>query len=133
MRHLIALCGALLVVAAAACSGQKSEPEAQAPAAMEQPAESAAPAAATEAPALEVGQALSIEGTMGCGHCTFHKTDDCAAAVQTADGRVFILDVGEDHELFTSRTDGKAVRIEGTVVDAGDPPHLTVTNYSIGS
>lgn len=104
-----------------------------------QQAESAAaaqPAATENAPApvaYEVGQEVDLSGSIGCAHCTFHVADSCAAAVQTSDDQVVVLDVGEDSELFTKRYDGGTVEVKGVIDDAGDPPHVKVETYNLGS
>ncbi|MDQ7006148.1 MAG: hypothetical protein Q9Q40_02845 [Acidobacteriota bacterium] len=124
---------AALALSLAACGGGEQ------PAA---PAETPAPEATaaethteTKADAAnwEVGQAVEISGTLGCAHCTYHVTDSCAAAIQTADGGYVVLDSDQESELFTKRYDKATVEVQGTIAEAGDPPKMHVESYDFGS
>jgi hypothetical protein len=95
----------------------KTEEPARAAESGEMAAES--PASPAEAPAAEPVQ---LTGTLGCGHCTFHTTSDCAIAMKTDDGRIVVIDAeelaDEDH-LFAERMSGKPVAVAGHLEDVG--------------
>ncbi|HHN75285.1 MAG TPA: hypothetical protein ENK10_08670 [Acidobacteria bacterium] len=122
---------AVLALLLAACGGgqQSSTPEPSPEAAA--PETPAAPAA--EPVNWEVGQPVDVSGTLGCAHCSYHLTDSCAAAVQSADGSYMILDADQESELFTKRYDKATVNIKGTIAEAGDPPKVHVESYDFGS
>jgi hypothetical protein len=96
----------------------------QEPARMEvAPAEQAAPQPVTVA-------AMTLTGTIGCGHCTFAAVGECAAAVKSADGVVHVLDgVDPASDLFTQRQSGVQVSVTGTPHDQDGLHMLTVTSY----
>ena len=120
---------AALALFVSACSG--SEPTAPAEAAK---AASTAPVdAAAEAmeAAYELGQEVTLKGQLGCGHCNFQTGETCSAALQVAEGPVVILDVAEDHELFTDRFSGKQIEVVGTVASVDDAgTHVEVASFT---
>jgi len=127
MRKVLLIVSA--AVLAAGCASQESgEPAAKAD----------APAPATE-PAPAVMQTMSggmelatVSGAMGCGHCNFQLTPACAAAVQTADGTVWILEgVDEQSELFQHRKDLGMVHVTGTQRTDADMSYLAVSSYEV--
>ncbi len=77
--------------------------------------EAKAAVARTEQAQLPEGGEITITGILGCGHCTYHVTDTCKAAVRTADGSVFILDVAQDSPWFQNRYSGARLEITGKV------------------
>jgi hypothetical protein len=87
------------------------------------PAEQAAPEPVTVA-------AVTLTGTVGCGHCTFGAVGECAAAVKSADGVVHVLDgVDPTSQLFTERQSGATVSVTGTPHEQDGLHMLTVTSY----
>lgn len=96
---------------------------------------------AAEAAGDKVHAALSahegevlVTGTLGCGHCTYNQGETCSAAMQTADGTVYILDgVTTDEEAFNQRFSGKEIVAVGTVVPAEGEgaAHLKVREYNM--
>jgi hypothetical protein len=55
-------------------------------------------------------------GTIGCGHCTYHVTDECSPCLQTADGTVYVIESEQDHDaLMGDRFSGKEITVVGTV------------------
>jgi hypothetical protein len=106
----------------AAETGKAQEPAARgAEMAAETPAGGETPAAA-ETPAEVPGtkETVVLAGTLGCGHCTFHTTPECAIAMKADDGRIVVIDAedlaDEDH-LFAERMSGKPVSVEGNLED----------------
>lgn len=78
---------------------------------------------------LENGNVMLV-GTTGCGHCDYKVGNSCSAAVQTADGAIFILDgVAQDDELFTHRQDGMKVKVEGKLAHSADAHHIELVSY----
>jgi len=134
MKVYLSLAAIALLVLVGCGSGTTEKVAEQAAAHAEQAQAAVEEAAAEVQQAVyEAGQEVTLTGSLGCGHCSFQKTDDCAAAMQTEDGLVVILDVDQENELFTKRTDGGTVTVEGKIVDAGDPPHVEVSTYNLGS
>ena len=82
------------------------------------------------AAAYAVGDEVTLAGTIGCGHCNFSAGEGCSAAVQTADGGIYILDVEESSEAFQARMSGKPVEVVGTISAIGEDAS-TVTVASI--
>jgi hypothetical protein len=124
------------MLATLGCSGGKqasdeAAPPAETSAKVPVPSGSAEPAPAAEAAATE-GVEVTLAGTLGCGHCNYHVGSSCSAAVKTADGKIYILDVDEDSELFTQRQSGKAVTVVG-MSRAGSEGvnHLDVASYEL--
>jgi hypothetical protein len=123
MRTLIALAVPLLILTAGCSSRTDSSDDAAARTETDAAAETATtPAPATDmADAPAPGTEVVLTGNLGCGHCTFHIGTSCAAAVQTADGGIYILrGVEQDSELFQQRKSGKEVRVVGTVSEGED-------------
>ena len=120
----------LLTFFAAACAA--NEPVEQAAPESAEPASALVEEAAEvmDAP-FEIGQEVTLEGQLGCGHCNFHTGDACSAALQVADGPVVILDVPEDHELFTDRFSGRQIEVVGTIASIDDAgAHVEVASFT---
>jgi len=87
--------------------------------------------AATPAPAGEV----QLAGTLGCGHCVFHVTSECAACVKTASGEVYVIDgVNEQSPMWEKRMeDGHTITVAGTVVasNEGEPKHIAMKSFEL--
>lgn len=78
------------------------------------------------------GAEMTVAGTLGCGHCTYHVGDACSAALKTADGKLYILDVDQDSELFTERLSGNQVVVTGRSHDhEGEAVHFAVGSYEL--
>ena len=100
--------------------------------------ESGPPPAATPSPepVIEAASAptegeITLVGNLGCGHCTYHQGTSCAAAIQTDDGTVYLLDVDSDSDLFTKRFDGGEVKIVGVVSERDGERHVAVASYEM--
>lgn len=66
------------------------------------------------APASYDGESVTLEGSLGCGHCTHQMGTSCSAALQTADGTVYILDGMTDGDApFDKRFDGLKMKVVG--------------------
>ena len=92
---------------------------------------------ATEAPA-EVAAApvmtgeVELTGTLGCGHCAHGIGEGCSAAVQTADGAIYILEeMGAGDEPFEQRFDGKQITVRGTAVERDGVGYLTGVTFEL--
>ena len=78
------------------------------------------------------GEMITVAGTLGCAHCTHQIGTTCAAAIQTAEGVVYILDgVAADSELFEKRYDGTVVTVVGTPSEQDGAHHVAVTSYQM--
>jgi hypothetical protein len=122
-----------MVFFAAACSGHEpTEPSGPAAEEAAEPAsESVDDAAEVLEAAFEIGQQVTLQGQLGCGHCNFHTGEACSAALQVADGPVVILDVSEDHELYTGRFSGRQIEVVGTIASIDDAgAHVEVDSFS---
>jgi hypothetical protein len=86
---------------------------------------------ATQTPAGEI----QLAGTLGCGHCVFHTTSDCAAVVKTASGELYVLDgIDAQSPLWEKRLEeGHTITVAGTVVagNAGDLKHFAMKSYEM--
>lgn len=75
---------------------------------------------------------VELAGKLGCGHCTHGIGDGCSAAVQTADGAIYILeDMAAGAEPFDQRFDGKEIVVRGTSVDKDGVGYVTVTGFQL--
>lgn len=83
-------------------------------------------AAAT--PASMTGD-MTVTGTTGCGHCTFHTTESCAFCVQSAEGKIYVVDnIQEGDKMWGARFEGKKVRIKGAVTEKDGKAHLQMAS-----
>jgi hypothetical protein len=123
--RLFALALTLSALIAIGCGGeQQSADEAQTPPAASIPAASA--------PESAHGGEMTLSGELGCGHCTYQVGTSCSAAVKTADGTVYILEVSDSSELFTERLSGKQVTVVGSMhAHGGEENHVTVASYEM--
>ena len=133
MHRLWMMVAAMLLVLplAAGCAQKKTEtasnqaPPAEQPATMEQGSmEGATPIAGEtmEAAGQSVPPAdmelteMTLTGKVGCGHCTYHVTDTCALAMQTDDGKVYVIESAPDYDqTFGDRFSGKTIDVTGKV------------------
>lgn len=59
---------------------------------------------------------VNLEGTMGCGHCSFQVKDECTLAFKDADGEIYIVEAGDQQEeLMEVRIDEPSVFIAGRI------------------
>jgi hypothetical protein len=127
MKALLTFSLIAVLAALAACSGGGESQQAQGEVA-DQQAQSQAKTtideaeeavAKTEAKQLEEGSEVTVVGTLGCGHCTYHVGDSCSAAIQTAEGAVYILDVAEESDWFKDRYSGTQLEVTGKIHHRG--------------
>ena len=120
-RLLTALCAILLVAGCGGGSGYGDGDQAtdQAETAQQEAHEAAneAGSAALVAPAsYEGAETMTLTGDLGCGHCSHQMGTSCSAALQTADGTVYILDgMGAGDMPFDKRFDGLKLKVVGAV------------------
>ncbi len=97
--------------------------------------DTAEPKSAAGAAKPAAGVEVQLAGTLGCGHCVFHVTADCAACVKTASGEVYVIDgVNEQSPVWEQRLeDGHTITVAGTVVDGndGDPKHIAMKSFDL--
>lgn len=129
MRSLVRLTLLVVLAAAVGCSGGSGEKEHAAGSAHDATHAPATPPAET----MTSGSEVSLAGTLGCGHCAFTTTTECAAAVKTAEGVVYILDgVAEGSELWNARETGGEITLVGTVSEAEDHlKHVALTSFEL--
>ena len=79
-----------------------------------------------------VAEAATYTGTIGCGHCTYHVTDECSPCMKTADGTVYVIESAADHDkLMGDRFSGKELTVVGTVEKSGDTMVLHASKVEI--
>jgi hypothetical protein len=72
---------------------------------------------ATESTPVDLAS-VSLQGKLGCGHCTFHIGESCALAMEAEDGNVYMLDAGErQEELMDVRYDRPEVKVAGRLAE----------------
>ena len=75
---------------------------------------------------------VEIAGTLGCGHCTHGIGDGCSAAVQTANGAIYILEeLGAGDEPFEKRFDGGQITVRGTSVDRDGVGYVSGATFEL--
>jgi len=93
--------------------------------------------AVTKAPAADAGAAtggeIQLAGTLGCGHCVYGVTKDCAAVVKTASGDMYVLDgIDEKSPLWEKRLEeGHRITVAGTVVGGEPLKHIAMTSFDL--
>lgn len=119
MKLVAGLCALVLAVALAGCGGTGSD--------------QAKVEKKTAEPAAAAGTPVTLAGTLGCGHCNYEKTAECAAAIQTANGDVYVIDgVTVPSPLWSAREARKQAQITGTVAKSEDGlMHLALTSYQL--
>lgn len=61
---------------------------------------------------------VTMNGTLGCGHCSYHLTETCAPAMKAEDGVVYILESDKDRaELMDHRLDNPEIKVAGRVAE----------------
>jgi len=74
--------------------------------------------------------AVELKGTLGCGHCTFHKTSSCAAMVKTDDGKLYVID-NATPQVMEARDDGGKIVVTGTVTEKDGVAHVQATKQEL--
>ncbi len=97
------------------------------------PAPSAPAEASPGIPDGETSGDVTLAGVLGCGHCTYHVTPECAAVVKTGSGQFYVLDgVGEGSELWEKRLEGnRQISVTGTVMGTDKVKHLAMTSFDL--
>ena len=94
-----------------------------------------APATPEAQPAADavMGAEVQLAGTLGCGHCNYHVTEDCAAVVRTANGDSYVLDgVDENSELWAKRLEpGHKITVSGKIVGIEPVKHVALTSFEL--
>ena len=59
---------------------------------------------------------VTLEGNIGCGHCSFQVKEECTLAFKAADGEIYIVEAGDrQEELMEVRTDEPSAVIAGRI------------------
>ena len=95
-------------------------------------AETQAPATGGDA-AAPAGAEIQLAGTLGCGHCVFSVTTECAACVKTASGEVYVLDgIDEKSPMWEKRLEeGHQLTGVGKLVGGEPLKHVALTSYDL--
>jgi hypothetical protein len=96
--------------------------------------EAAAPATPEGQPADAVmGAEVQVAGVLGCGHCNYHVTADCAAVVRTANGDTYVLDgVDETSDLWAKRMEpNHKITVSGKIVGVEPVKHVAMTSFEL--
>ena len=122
MRRIwIALPAAAMMVLVLGCGG--STEQAKTTAETEEPAqtESSQDIAAVTPDKVKAPEgiefaSMTLEGKLGCGHCSFQVKEECSLAMQTADGEIYMIEAGDrQDELMDKRLDEPEIKIAGRV------------------
>ena len=73
---------------------------------------------------------VELQGTLGCGHCTFHKTSSCAAALKVADGKIYVID-NATPAVMAAREDAAPAKVSGTVTEKNGILHIQATKQEM--
>jgi len=117
MKLLGCLCALIFTLAIAGCGGSGTD-QAKTQEQADQTAATAetAPGTTETASATASGTPVTLTGTTGCGHCTFGVVKECAAAMKTASGEIYLIDgVVPDSDLWKVREDSKNIQLTGSV------------------
>ena len=113
---------AIMVLALGCGSGEKTETAQNEPAATEDTNDQAAvethanTGGKIKAPEGMELASVSLEGTIGCGHCSFHVKEECTLAFKAADGEIYIVEAGDrQDELMDIRIDEPAALLAGRI------------------
>ncbi len=79
---------------------------------------------------VKKSDAVELKGTLGCGHCTFHKTSSCAAMVKTADGKLYVID-NATPQVMEARDEGSKIVVTGTVTEKDGVAHVQATKQEL--
>ncbi len=85
----------------------------------------------TSTTTLADGVEMVLTGTSGCGHCNFHIGDSCAMGLQTADGKIYILEgpgVGAETQIWNDRMESKPLKVKGKVSERNGQAYVTVAS-----
>lgn len=130
----ILLIALLAVFALAACSsgGSDSASDQATPAQDATESHDTGHAEAELAAAPVMTGEVEIAGTLGCGHCTHGVGEGCSAAVQTADGAIYILeDMGAGDDPFEKRFDGQTITVRGESVERDGIGYVKVAGFDL--
>ena len=75
-------------------------------------------------------ESVDLKGTLGCGHCTFHKTSSCAAALKAADGKIYVID-NATPAIMTAREEAASAKVSGTVTEKNGVLHIQATQQEL--
>ena len=75
-------------------------------------------------------ETIELQGTLGCGHCTFHKTSSCAAAFKAADGKIYVID-NATPQVMEARDNGGKITVTGTVTEKDGVAHVQATKQEL--
>ena len=75
-------------------------------------------------------ESVELKGTLGCGHCTFHKTSSCAAALKVADGKIYVID-NATPAVMAAREDAAPAKVTGTVTEKNGVWHVQATQQEL--
>ncbi|MEI8062571.1 MAG: hypothetical protein WCH84_00740 [Verrucomicrobiota bacterium] len=73
---------------------------------------------------------VELKGTLGCGHCQFHKTSSCAAALKTADGKIYVID-NATPAITAAREAAAPANVAGTVTEKNGVLHIQATKQEL--
>jgi len=121
-----------LLLALGACAQQSSEQSGDTANDTAASTETHSTPAAGESQSEASAASLEISGNLGCGHCNHGIGESCSAAVQTADGTVYILEgMGEGSEPYDQRFSGGSITVAGTVAERDGVKYITVDSFTM--
>lgn len=135
-RSILSITSVVLVFAWAGCSknapGEHQEAASQHGDTHAGQSDASQTTTADASEATPSGDEVVLAGTLGCGHCNYHVATECAAALKTASGDVYLIDnADKDSDLFQKRYDGIQVSVNGTVSEMDEVKHIAMTSHTI--
>jgi hypothetical protein len=91
-------------------------------------------AADTQGEMTATATPVTVSGKMGCGHCTYQIGTVCSSALETADGKIYLLEgmgVSSGSELFDKRKDGLSLTVTGMEMEKDGVAVIAVTEHEI--
>ncbi len=79
---------------------------------------------------VKKSEAVELQGTLGCGHCQFHKTSSCATAFKAADSKIYVID-NATPQVMEARDNGGKITVTGTVTEKNGVSHVQATKQEL--
>lgn len=130
-HHITGILGVLAIVLTLivvpqvlACGGGKSS--------MDKASCATGKATTASADAAE-GKVVEVKGKLVCMHCNLKKADECQSALQTKDGKVYVLKASDKTSKLTKENKGseKLILVKGNLTVKGEQCYLRVASYKV--
>ncbi len=84
-----------------------------------------------DAAAAMSGDKVTLDGTTGCGHCTFGIGSSCSAAMKTADGTVYLLEGVDGTAVYEERQSEKPIHVVGVTKEVDGVQMVVVETWEM--